>query len=206
MFNSEKPSLDELPSTKRLIKSTIFASLSAMLILFTVVLPAEYGIDPTGVGRVLGLTEMGEIKRELAEEAEADRQLDAQSEKQSGLIDTFFNTIIAPSYAAENDSRRDQKTFTLNPRDTAEFKLTMKKNSAAQYEMIVEGGRVNFDLHGHGSGKSATYEKGRGSTGSKGKFVAEFDGEHGWFWRNRDKVAVTVTIKTSGEYSEVKTD
>ena len=72
--------------------------------------------------------------------------------------------------------------------------------------MIVEGGRVNFDLHGHGSGKSATYEKGRGSTGSKGKFVAEFDGEHGWFWRNRDKVAVTVTIKTSGEYSEAKTD
>ena len=113
MFNSEKPSLDELPSTKRLIKSTIFASLSAILILFTGVLPAEYGIDPTGVGRVLGLTEMGEIKRELAEEAEADRQLDAQSEKQSGLIDTFFNAIIAPAYAAETDSWRDQKTFTL---------------------------------------------------------------------------------------------
>lgn len=206
MFNSEKPSLDELPSTKRLIKSTIFASLSAILILFTVVLPAEYGIDPTGVGRVLGLTEMGEIKRELAEEAEADRQLDTQSGKQSGLIDKFFNGIIAPVYAAENDTWRDQRTFTLKPRDTAEFKLAMKKNNAAQYEMIVEGGRVNFDLHGHGSGKSATYEKGRGSTGSKGEFVAEFDGEHGWFWRNRDKVAVTVTIKTSGEYSDVKTD
>ena len=33
------------------------------------VLPAEYGIDPTGVGRALGLTQMGEIKVQLAEEA-----------------------------------------------------------------------------------------------------------------------------------------
>ena len=70
MFNSDKPSLDQLPSTARLVKSTVLALLSAIAILVTVVLPAEYGIDPTGAGRVLGLTEMGEIKNELAKEAE----------------------------------------------------------------------------------------------------------------------------------------
>ena len=42
----------------------------AILVLFW--LPAEYGIDPTGVGRLTGLTEMGEIKQQLAAEAEAD--------------------------------------------------------------------------------------------------------------------------------------
>ena len=72
--------------------------------------------------------------------------------------------------------------------------------------MIVEGGRVNFDLHGHGSGKSGTYEKGRGSQGSKGEFRAAFDGEHGWFWRNRDKVPVTVKIQVTGDYTEVKSN
>lgn len=80
----------------------------------------------------------------------------------------------------------------------------MKQGQTVEYEMLVEGGRVNFDFHGHGSGKSTTYEKGRGSKGSEGKLSAKYDGEHGWFWRNRDKVDVTVTIKVRGEYSELR--
>ena len=80
MFNAEKPSLDELPSAAQLKKSTLIAAASALAILVTVVLPAEYAIDPTGVGRVLGLTEMGEIKSQLSDEAEADRQLEMQDQ------------------------------------------------------------------------------------------------------------------------------
>lgn len=44
----------------------------AVLLLVTVVLPAEYGVDLTGVGRVIGLTRMGEIKTRLDKEAAAD--------------------------------------------------------------------------------------------------------------------------------------
>ena len=82
MFNAEKPSLDELPSSKQLIRSTVIAGASAVAILVTVVLPAEYGIDPTGLGRAIGLSEMGEIKRQLADEAEADRQMGMAGEEQ----------------------------------------------------------------------------------------------------------------------------
>ena len=52
MFNSERPSLEELPSSAQLLKSTAIAAASAIAILVTVVLPAEYNIDPTGVGGV----------------------------------------------------------------------------------------------------------------------------------------------------------
>ncbi|EAQ13276.1 hypothetical protein BD830_101261 [Maritimibacter alkaliphilus HTCC2654] len=65
-------------------------------------------------------------------------------------------------------------------------------------------GRVNIDLHGHGGGNSVTYEKGRGSTGAEGGILADFDGEHGWFWRNRDSVPVTVTVLVKGECAEFK--
>ncbi len=51
------------------------------LVVVTCVLPAEYGIDPTGVGRVFGLTPMGEFKRAVAEEAAANRR--AQQEADS---------------------------------------------------------------------------------------------------------------------------
>ncbi len=61
-----------LPTRRALMRSTIIALACALLVLFIVVLPAEYGYDPTGLGRPLGLTEMGEIKMRLAKEAAAD--------------------------------------------------------------------------------------------------------------------------------------
>jgi len=56
----------------RLIRSTLIASGAAAAMLTIVYLPAEYGIDPTGFGAVLGLTEMGQIKQQLYAEAEAE--------------------------------------------------------------------------------------------------------------------------------------
>ncbi len=54
-----------------LIRSTLLAGGGALAILVLFWLPAEYGIDPTGVGGMLGLTEMGDIKTQLAAEAVA---------------------------------------------------------------------------------------------------------------------------------------
>ena len=204
MFNAEKPSLDELPSSAQLLKSTVIAAVSAIVILITVVLPAEYGIDPTGVGRAIGLTEMGEIKSELAEEAEMDRQKVKVEGDQSSLLNDFFGLFVGSANAQTAEVWRDEITFTLAPGDSAEWKLVMTKGQIAQYRVVVEGGLVNFDLHGHGSGQSVTYEKGRGSSGSEGAILADFDGEHGWFWRNRDSSPVTVTVQVRGEYSEFK--
>jgi len=204
MFNAQKPSLEELPSSAQLLRSTVIAAVSAAAILVAVVLPAEYGIDPTGAGGVLGLTEMGEIKTQLADEAEADRllELEATGGDQSSFLDGIFGLFVGAAHAQEAEVWRDETTFTLAPGDSAEWKLVMTEGQTAEYQMLVEGGRINFDLHGHGGGQSVTYDRGRGSTGSEGEIVADFDGEHGWFWRNRDSQPATVTVQVRGEYSE----
>jgi hypothetical protein len=65
--------VQSVPATPSgLIRSTLLAAGAAGAILVLFWLPAEYGIDPTGVGALTGLTEMGEIKQQLAAEAEAD--------------------------------------------------------------------------------------------------------------------------------------
>ncbi|ARE85577.1 transmembrane anchor protein [Salipiger marinus] len=204
MFNAKKPSLDELPSSAQLIRSTAIAAASAVAILVTVVLPAEYNIDPTGIGGVLGLSEMGEIKAQLAEEAEADRLLEIEAEEQSSLMNDIFGLFVGTAYAQDAEIWRDETTFTLAPGDSAEWKLVMEEGQTVEYRMLVDGGRVNFDMHGHGGGNSVTYEKGRGSTGDEGEIIAAFDGEHGWFWRNRDSQPATVTVQVRGEYTEFK--
>ncbi len=204
MFNAEKPSLDELPSSAQLIRSTAIAAASAVAILVTVVLPAEYNIDPTGIGGALGLSEMGEIKAQLAEEAEADRLLELEGQKQSSLMNNILGLFVGAAHAQEAEVWRDETSFTLAPGESAEWKLVMEEGQTVEYRMLVEGGRVNFDLHGHGGGNSVTYKKGRGSTGDEGEIVAAFDGEHGWFWRNRDSSDATITVQVRGEYTEFK--
>jgi hypothetical protein len=77
MHNSNIPEDRELPSTIKLLKSALIAALCAIVLLVTVVLPADYGVDPTGIGKLLGLKEMGEIKAALAAELAADNALHA---------------------------------------------------------------------------------------------------------------------------------
>jgi hypothetical protein len=200
MFNAKKPSLEELPSSAQLLRSTIIAVASAAAILVAVVLPAEYGIDPAGAGRLLGLTEMGEIKQELVDEAEQDQQLHG-ADQSSSLLDDIFGLFVSTAHAQQ--AWQDTITFTLEPGAYAEIKATMDAGATLFYAWVAEGGRVNFDLHAHAGDQNVTYEKGRGQTEGEGSFETPFAGDHGWFWRNRDDEAVTVTLNLNGAYSEI---
>jgi len=201
MYNAEKPALEELPSSAQLLRSTLLALILAITILLTVVIPAEYGIDPTGAGRVLGLTEMGEIKSSLAIEAEQDKQTHGSAEPQSNVMDKVLQFFIAQAHAQE--TWKDELTFTAAPGESAEIKLTLEKGVTVEFEWETTGGRINFDLHAHGEGQSVSYEKGRGKSEGMGSFTTPFAGEHGWFWRNRDKSDVSVVLKLRGEYSRI---
>lgn len=206
MNNAPKPNLEDLPTKAQLFRSSIIAGIGAVVILVTVYLPAEYAIDPTGAGRVLGLTEMGEIKVQLAEEAEADRLMDEQrvQDQSSSVLDAVFGLFVTAAHAQEvQDAWRDELTFTLEPGASAEIKMTMDAGNVAEYAWKATGGRINFDLHAHGGGESIDYGSGRGETAGEGSIEAPFAGDHGWFWRNRDSTAVTVTLQLRGAYAEV---
>lgn len=205
MYNSDTPLRAELPSSKKLLRSTLLAAVSALILLVAVVLPAEYGIDPTGVGRVLRLTDMGDIKQQLAAESAADAALAAQAPANATAGTATAIQPAAPAQAAVPKIEwRDETPFMLTPGEGTEIKLTMTAGAKAQYLWVVEGGEVNFDTHGDAPGKSISYEKGRGVSSDEGVLEAAFTGNHGWFWRNRGKSNVTVTLRTRGDYSAIK--
>lgn len=217
MFNSQAPNPDDLPSSAQLVKSTIISVIAAGALLVTVVMPSEYGIDPTGLGSVMGLTEMGEIKSQLAEEAELDRQKDQNagqsliapqpttgSQEGSNLIERIIREFGISAAHAQDAVRQDEVSITLQPGEGAEVKLVMIKGAKASYSWTANGSKVNFDTHGDGGGESISYEKGRAVAEDDGVLEAAFDGNHGWFWRNRTSAPVTVTLKTDGEYTDIK--
>lgn len=208
MYNSDIPTRAELPTTRQLIKSTIIAIIAAIVILVTIVLPSEYAIDPTGVGKMLNLTEMGEIKQQLHAEAEADRQLEMQqnttTDQSSNLLDGLFGLMVGTAHAQSTDQNwTDEYTYTLERGEGIEVKLVMEEGAEAEFLWMAEGGVLNYDLHGDGSGNNISYEKGRAVPGQEGVLTAAFTGNHGWFWRNRDKQNVTVKLFVRGAYSEL---
>ncbi len=218
MYNSPVPPKSELPTSAQLLKSTFLAMGVAATLLVTVVLPSEYGIDPTGAGKVLGLQQMGEIKVQLADEAEADRQRGSgtptqvkplSSSRQPSLLGQFFSSLIAtPAYAHDGkdqyDEQKGETSVTLAPGEGMEVKLEMHKGDVVEFDWATGGAGVNFNHHGEAEGEEVTYEKGRAVAEKKGRFQALFDGEHGWWWRNRTGENVTITLRTNGKYGEIK--
>ena len=189
MYNSDSPTRAELPSSKQLLRSPILAAVSAVVLLVAVVLPAEYGVDPTGIGRVLRMTEMGEIKQQLAAEAAADAVAAATAPaapEQTALATVGMTSAHAAqpatpaAPAAPQVAWRDEMPFTLTPGEGTEIKMKMAEGGKAQYAWVVEGGAVNFDTHGDAPGKSISYEKGRGVAADEGVLEAAFTGNHGW--------------------------
>ena len=178
MYNSDLPRRAELPSSRQSLKSTLLAMVVAGVLLVTVVLPAEYGVDPTGVGRTLGLTAMGEIKRSLAQEAEqASAPVAAPTPPPAASISSpasvpaaapvpapvavpapvpaSLAATAAPGKASTGTSspdqpgmRSDEMTVILKPGEAAEIKLVMGKDAKVRYEWIAQGGTVNYDRHG----------------------------------------------------------
>lgn len=211
MYNSETPLRAELPTSKQLTRSSVIAAVCAAALLATVVLPAEYGIDPTGIGRVLRMTEMGDIKQQLAAEAAADAAAaapvaPAQTAGTTLGVSSANAAQPAPAMvaAAPKVVWRDEMPVILTPGEGTEIKLKMAEGAKVQYSWVVEGGAVNFDTHGDAPGKSISYEKGRGVASDEGVLEAAFTGNHGWYWRNRGEANVKVVLRTRGDYTDIK--
>lgn len=207
-----------LPSSSRLLRSTLIAAGVALLLLVTVVMPAEYGVDPTGIGRVLGLTKMGEIKAQLAREAAADAAAADTANGRAPAVTapaTIASTAApaAPATPAAPASgspsgRTDEISVTLRPNEGEEIKLAMRKDAQVRYTWTTNRGVVNYDTHADRTAPPAIkyhgYAKGQGKRRDEGVLIAAFDGMHGWFWRNRTNEVVTVTLRTNGDYQELK--
>jgi hypothetical protein len=223
MRKSNMPTDQELPSNDKLIKSTILAAVTAGVLLATVVMPAEYGIDPTGIGNLIGLKKMGEIRVSLEKEAAADqakssspntevkqtevRQTEAKPlEANAGEANTAVASAPQSTGMGATTPMSNEMQVTLAPDEGAEIKAAMSKGKKIQYAWSTNGGKANFDVHADSKTLGIDYHAySKGSEErAEGELEAAFDGSHGWFWRNRTLNPMTITLKTKGEYTDIK--
>lgn len=196
--------VDELPSTRRLLKATAVAVAVAALILVTTVLPAEYGIDPTGIGEHLGLDALAgtaaaaqvpvTTPTPASAPAPAQGELDAVGQP-AKPIDGSVVSKRAGVY------RSEALSVTLPPGKGAEIKAPMKAGDGMVFHWTASGD-VAFDMHGDHAGSTTgeytSYWIERWQREASGTFTASFDGNHGWYWLNRGSEPVTVQVEVTG--------
>ncbi len=189
-MNNNSQSNSAQPSAKKLFNSTMLAIGVAAIILITIVLPAEYGIDPTGVGKILGLKKMGDIKASLAEKAILDKSEQVKSES-----DIEYNQ-------SNYISQMGEIKISFEPNEGRELKVFMKKGDQISYNWKTDGEAIYFATHTD-SGEPHDYSEGTKSSDT-GILKAFCDGRHGWWYKNRTSKVVTLTLKIDGKYSDFR--
>jgi hypothetical protein len=174
---------------ERLALAAGAALLVAGVILVTAVLPAEFGVDPTGIGRRLGLMAMSDIGKSL-EAFEANR----------GAATAGASTVASQ----EREYKQETIELKLGPRDSVEYKYRLEKGEALLYSWKASG-PVNVEFHaepdGAPQGYAETYEKKDAQQAASGTLTAPFSGIHGWYWENQADGDVTVMLSAAGFYN-----
>jgi hypothetical protein len=180
----------------------------AAVVLVAAVLPAEYGIDPTGVGRLLGLTELHQPARTITVKDviggnERVREVEVPEPGQPTPL---------PNPAVYQDETEPPKTrtiaLTLGIDQETEIKAVMREAKVIVYHWSVDGGTVYSDFHGHdpaiGGEAFVRYREDQEAASGNGSLVAPFGGEHGWYWKNVSNNPVTVTLNLTGYFDDTK--
>ena len=163
------------------------ALLAAGAIFVVFILPAEFGRDPTGLGRALGL----EV---LSTEGMNEEQL--RGAKRTGVLAELGGGSIADP--------QDRYTVELAPFASTEFKYTLAEGDRMRFAWEATG-PVDFDMHAHpfegGEALTESYAVTKAPSQS-GVYTAQFSGIHGWFWQNRTMDNVTLTLEAAGPMTE----
>jgi hypothetical protein len=190
------------------LKGIIIALVIAAALLLAIVLPAERGYDPTGIGKLLGLTALNEPAAKGANvPSEALQDVIGGNETLTAASAGGISEPMAlPNPAISQDESAAPHTetvkVTLGLDEKTEIKAQLDKSKVIVYSWTVEGGQVYVDFHGHDPSKGdnywVRYEEADAVTANHGSLVAPFAGEHGWYWLNISDKPVTITLTVTG--------
>lgn len=157
------------PSDFRVWRATLVSAAVAGVILLTTVLPAEFGIDPLGTGKALGLLGLSREPQGAVTEQPSAFSLDQ----------IYFE--LAPFESVEYKFR-------------LEAGASLIYSWSATGEVVYD---LHAEPDGAEEGFAESFAAGRGER-SHGTYTAPFPGIHGWFWENRGTVPVTVELSAAG--------
>jgi hypothetical protein len=167
-----------------LFKYTLYSFIFSIIVLFVVILPAEYNLDLTGIGHALGLTVFNkvEVNKVNSISLQSSKEI---SDKKNWATETI--EIVVPALSG------------------VEYKFTMQEHQKLIYQWKTNGSSLYFDLHGEPAGDTTGYFESYAIAtlnAMEGSFTTPFSGVHGWYWKNNSNIPVILQLTIKGEYAE----
>ena len=199
------------PSKAQIAKATAVAAVVALVIFFTVVLPAEYGKDPLHTGAALGLMNLSKASAAATSSPVTVDVTAAAPVLEAGAAGEA--PVIKGTFVAQpNGYKTDSRELKLGPGEGMEIKYHMQKGAGMVYSWTANK-KVQYEFHGEPDIKPAgaaedyfeSYEKDDavGEAQSHGTFTAPSTGIQGWFWDNESAGPVTIKLVTAGFYDYI---
>jgi hypothetical protein len=196
------------PNSGSLLRAIVITVVVAAVLLVFFVLPAEYGIDPTGVGKALGLTELAAPPAKTITVTDILGGNEGITQVEIG--DAGEPTPL-PNPAVFQDESTPPQTRTLQieipPDGETEVKVKMLTGKVVAFSWQTNQGKVYVDYHGHdpsfGPDFFVRYKEEQESSSGNGTLTAPFGGEHGWYWLNFNAEPVTITLTVTGYFVDV---
>ncbi|MCO4822544.1 MAG: hypothetical protein KC469_10785 [Flavobacteriaceae bacterium] len=209
MITKNQPKLNK----GQLLKSLIIALIIGAVVLLTAVLPAEYGLDPLGAGKLFGFSKLYQGDKKI-ENIELNSSLNFKKIKMEKL-GSSANTpkpmeADNPPPKTQYSKRMDTITVVVLANKGIEYKFKSLKYSSIKYEWSTDNGIVYIDFHGEveqdNPPKNVFYESYTlaYSNNMAGTLTAPFKGKHGWYFRNESKEDIVVTLILNGQYELFK--
>lgn len=217
MNETDNQESQSAPSQGNLLKGALLALVAAAVVTVLFVLPAEFGVDPTGIGAKLGLLDLADT----AEFAENDGASDGNTIVEGtwpGIpeeFDFYEPEILGDPYSRTQAAkfRSDTITIELDVGEQTEYKAIMQQGEAFVYHWKLEKGIVYTDFHADPGENAAAagypdqyyIRYAESETGEhSGSLVAPFAGNHGWYWLNIEEEPITITLEVHGYYDRIE--
>lgn len=220
MTDADNRQLTPGPSGSSLFKSAFFTLLGAVIATVLFIMPAEYGVDPTGLGTKLGLGDLEQsdpdpIPVDAVSSGAGAPKLVAgafPAAPAAADFDFFDPEVMGDPFSRSHPSpfRTDSIEVPLDELEHVEVKANMQRGDALVYSWkLVEGDTVYTDFHAdpHQTDQYpmdywVRYAESEDAAAS-GSIVAPFDGNHGWYWMNIEENPVKLVLEVRGYYESL---
>jgi hypothetical protein len=198
--------------TKKILIATVVALLIGGFIVVAAVLPAEYGIDPTGIGKSIGFNKLYQPV-ENSNSTSAFGVVVQPSVKVLKLEGGGSEPEVVkpeeanyPAPEKQYEEREDSVQVSLKAGKGLEYKVKMLKYGRLKYEWLTSNGIVYADFHGDvkqaNPPKDIYYESYAiaNSNNMIGNLLTPYEGRHGWYFKNITGNDLTISIRLKGQY------
>lgn len=201
-----------LLNRKQILTATFVALVLGAFLFVAAVLPAEFGSDPLGTGKLLGFSQLyqADAPTEVAMVTAGDPKAYPVLKKEELGSESSVPTpkeAQNPPPASQYTECQDSVTVMVAAGKGIEYKVKVHKYGSFKYEWATDQGVLYSDFHGEV--KEATPPKEEFflsytiaySNNLIGTFLAPYEGRHGWYFKNRTDKDIVVSLRLSGQYA-----